>query len=925
MTQRYAVIDLETTGNSPKKGDRIIQFAAVIIEDDNIVDEYSTYIRPEQSISLFIEELTGIDNDMVEDAPVFEEVAGKIFSILEDSVFVAHNVLFDLSFLKEEMVRSGYEPFYGSAIDTVELAKILKPTSDGYKLNQLAREENLEHERPHRADSDAYVTALLLLEFKKKLKSLPVMTLKQLYKHSFSLKSEISEMIDECLNFKLAQPEKHNPDLETFRGLAFRKIDGESHAESEIPDYPMNEQEKMKLIAHAFPLFEKRNGQLNMMDNIYQSFQSSRHCIIEAGTGIGKSLGYLLPAAYFAKSRRKNIIVSTYTLQLQEQLLHKELPQLKKILPFPIHAVLLKGRGNYLSLAKFERSLRQKDDNYETALTKMQILVWLTETETGDRDELHLTSGGQLFWERLQSDEFTYQGLQLPWQKRDFYTRARAIAEKADIIITNHSFLMADLISKNSGVAGDGYLILDEAHHFEKAASRHLGRRLDYITVKTMLNRLGTYEQKQLFYKIEKMASKRRKTDLPLIKSFNAHISDFFYEFEQLFYFLARQAEKLTKNGSTDRLPIDSNENWKQASFLTERLIQNLNSVMLELENRINLVKNSENPAGKNSLFYLNDAEVLLKGIEDIKQTLHEFFIKRNEDSIYWLDYTKAGPHQGISLSSQPISGSKILWDDYFSRQQSVIMTSATLSVKQSFAFFKAQLGIEDKQILAVSYPSPFNYKEKVKILVPSAMPDVASCSKDEFAEAAAHSIIHAAKAAKGRMMVLFTSHDMLRNVYQKVKDSGSLQEFTLFAQGISGGSKMKLIRNFQTFDKALLFGTTSLWEGVDIPGESLSCLAIVRLPFSPPDEPVTAARCALLEKRGINAFSAYSLPQAILRFRQGFGRLIRTSTDRGILLILDKRVMTSRYGREFKQSLPPAEWLEVTQEEMIGTIENWI
>ncbi|CAH0298235.1 putative ATP-dependent helicase DinG homolog [Peribacillus frigoritolerans] len=337
------------------------------------------------------------------------------------------------------------------------------------------------------------------------------------------------------------------------------------------------------------------------------------------------------------------------------------------------------------------------------------------------------------------------------------------------------------------------------------------------------------------------------------------------------------------------------------------------------------LLLNNESPLGKNSLFHLNDIEVLLGHLQDTRDSLHEFFIKPHEENIYWLDYTNAAPQHGVTLTVQPIAGSKRLWDSYFGRQKSVVMTSATLVVKDSFKYFKEQLGLENEPMQTASFPSPFPYKKLVKVLVPNDLPDINCLSVEEFSETAANHIIAAAQAAKGRMMVLFTSHEMLRATYHSVKDCGVLDEFTLFAQGISGGSRMRLLRNFQNFEKAVLFGTTSLWEGVDIPGEDLSCLIIVRLPFSPPDEPVTAAKCQLLEKQGRNPFSEYSLPEALLRFRQGFGRLIRTPEDKGILVILDRRIITAKYGTEFQKAIPKVDWHQGTISEMAEMIEEWI
>ena len=925
MTQRYVVVDLETTGNSSKKGDRIIQFAAVVIENDQIVDEFSTYIHPEQEISLFIEELTGISNDTVRNAPVFHDVAEQIVRLLNGACFVAHNVLFDLSFLQEELTRCGFEQFYGSTLDTVELAKILKPTSDGYKLHQLAKEDHIEHLRPHQADSDAYATALLLLSFKKKLLSLPVMTLKQLLRLSFSLQSEVSELIEDCIEIKRSKPEEYVPHLITYRGFAFKRAEEMAESYDSEDVFPFDDTTKVKMLKMAFPEFEARDGQLKMMNITYDSFEKGKHAIIEAGTGIGKSLGYLFPAMFFAKHHKVPIVVSTYTIQLQDQLLQKEIPKLKEILPFSFRSVLLKGRSNYLSLAKFERALREKEDHYESALTKMQIIVWLTETETGDKDELNLSSGGQLVWNRLQSDGLTYPGLKKPWYHMDFYEKAKRTAAKADLIITNHAFLISDLMNKDAILPKQGYLIVDEAHHLERAASKQLGKRLDYVSVKTLINRLGTSEHKQLLYRVERLMV-NNNLDAESTNE-NMKLNDFTFEFDQLFYILATQTKKLANQMIPNRIAFKLYEHnlWVQAKLVAERLEDILEVLLSLLKEKMNVLKQNEAILGKNALFYLNDLEIILGEMKEIKDTIFEFFIQPKEEYIYWIDYVNAARQNGIVLYSQPIMGNKQTWNRYFGNQKSIIMTSATLSVKQSFQYFKTKLGIADEAIYSVSLPSPFHYEEQVKLLVPNDISDIHTQTVTDFSESAANYIIAAAQAAQGRTMVLFTSHEMLRTTYYAIKECGLLEDYTLFAQGISGGSKMRLLRNFQSFDKAVLFGTTSLWEGVDIPGEDLSCLIIARLPFSPPDEPITEARCKLIEKNGHNAFYTYSLPEALLRFRQGFGRLIRTSTDRGVLVVLDRRIITSNYGIEFQKSLPPVRWEEVSINEMATVIENWV
>lgn len=376
MSNKFVVVDLETNGNSPRKGDRIIQFAAVVIENGKIVEEYSSLLNPLQPISPFIEELTGITDEMVETAPIFDEVAEKIVSLLEEAYFVAHNVLFDLSFLNEELEQAGFKQFYGPILDTVELARILYPTADSYKLTDLAAQEGIVHSRPHQADSDAYVTAELLLLLLEKLNVLPQVTTKQLEFLSSSLKSDLDIYLQALIQEKQSKIEYIRDDWEIYRGLTIKRLPSNLIVDQRKDCSVSFDMEKMEQrMRDTFPFYQRRDGQLEMMKVVHQALSDNRHGLIEAGTGVGKSLGYLVPAAYFSIANKQQVIVSTFTTQLQEQLFHKDLPLLKSILPFPITYTLLKGRNHYISLDKFEVSLKEQEDNYDIILTKMQILI----------------------------------------------------------------------------------------------------------------------------------------------------------------------------------------------------------------------------------------------------------------------------------------------------------------------------------------------------------------------------------------------------------------------------------------------------------------------------------------------------------------------------------------------------------------------
>ncbi len=934
MINKFVVVDLETTGNIPKKGDKIIQFAAVVIENGKITEKFSSLINPQKPIPVFIEELTGISDAMVKDAPLFSEITTKVISLLDGAYFVAHNVLFDLSFLQEELIQAGSEGFYGSVLDTVEMARTLYPTADGYKLSDLAERENLNHNRPHQADSDALVTAELFLILLKRLMLLPYVTLKQLTHLSGGLKSDLQQLLEEMINTMDKKQEQLPAAFEIFKGIALLKspIESKINAPEKDMEYPASEEEKMKIIRNGFQFFEKRTGQFQMMDAVYQSFQKQRHTLIEAGTGVGKSLGYLLPIAYFSKQHRQPIIVSTHTIQLQEQLLKKEIPLLANILPFKISSVLLKGRDHYLSLEKFHQTLMDENDNYDTTLTKMQILVWLTETETGDKDELNLSSGGQLYWNKIKEEPpvFLQNG---EWQEKDFYLKAKSKAQAASIIITNHSLLLSDIKGEGSILPAHDYVVIDEGHHLEKVASQFFGYSLDYLSTRLLLGQFGLYEQKQLFYEMEGLLSSipAQGKKLPHTFEVNQLVVDLHYEMDEIFQLIALFAKtKLSnKKGYYNRLKVrfsqtDSGKEKNALVHSAERFAFLLKDLYNAISDRLNWIKSEKKLLTNIEEIKVEELSAFVNDLGQLRNAVISCFIKDSND-IKWIEMDTRSPQNVTTFLVQPANVAKQLKAKLFQAKKAVILTSATISVNQSFDYIMKEIGLDEEATMQVTIPSPFEYKNQVQLLIPEDLPEIKNVSLDEYVIAITEHIITIAEATKGRMLILFTAYDMLKKTYELIRESGFLNEYVIIAQGITSGSRTRLTRNFQRYDKALLLGTSSFWEGVDIPGEDLSCLIIVRLPFSPPDEPLTEAKCQMIAKQGGNAFSEYSLPEAILRFKQGFGRLIRTETDRGIMIVFDRRIVTTKYGKAFLKSIPPVPVKKGTMAELVEFIQNWL
>lgn len=932
MANKYVVVDLETTGNSPKKGDKIIQFAAVIIEDGKITEEYSSLINPQQPIPAFIEELTGLNDEMVKGAPLFSEIAEKAANLLDGAYFVAHNVLFDLSFLQEELIASGHEGFYGHVLDTVELARILFPTSDSYKLSDLALQEGFAHDRPHQADSDAYVTAELFLTFLNRLENLPLKTLERLSKLSGGLKSDIHILLEDIILSKEQYVEELDQELEVYRGLALRKRNSqEENTEPIVISYPYSDGDKEQLLKNIFAFYEKREGQFRMMDSVYESLLSEQHALIEAGTGVGKSLAYLIPGALFAKQAKKPIVISTFTTQLQQQLMVKDIPLLKKMFPFQIKACLLKGRSHYLNLAKFERSLSEEDDNYDTTLTKMQILIWLIETETGDFDELNLSSGGQLYWNKVNNAHTEFMHSK-HWLAYDFYHKAKQEALQADVIVTNHSLLLSDLTSEGNILPDYEVAVIDEGHHFEKTSGKYFGLTVDYLSIRLQLGQLGLYEQKQLFYRLENLLNARLK-QVATVDTFelNRLIAELFYGMDEFFKIVAIFArKKLQKNQpgfNKFSLRLSRNEAGKEWSSLVteaERFSFMLKDIIENLNVRLTLLKTAQASLTKDEKAFLEEIKAIVDDLTETRQSLRDIFLDPIENYVRWIELDLRSLQNSTTIYAHPVNVAQFLHKHFFNVKKSIVVTSATLTVKNSFQYTMKELGLEPNRCIQKVIPSPFHYENQVQLVIPDDLPEINTVSIDEYVAAISEHIISIAEATKGRMLILFTSHDMLKRTYDLMRESGFLSDFAIMAQGITSGSRTRLTRNFQRFDKAILLGTSSFWEGIDIPGEDLSCLIIVRLPFSPPDEPITEAKCEQIKQQGGNPFSDYSLPEAVIRFKQGFGRLIRTNSDRGIIIVFDRRIVTAKYGKTFLQSIPGIPVKKMGIDEMVQSIKKW-
>jgi ATP-dependent DNA helicase DinG len=919
---RYVVVDLETTGNAAKHGaDKITQIAAVVIEDGEVHEIFSTFLNPEKPIPPFITELTGIHDEMVQHAPLFRDIAPMIVELLENSYFVAHNVHFDWNFLQEELKLAGYAPLSCPVIDTVELARILLPTADSYKLSDLARMFGLNHENPHRADSDAMVTADLFFKLCEKLDELPLVTLQSLYELSKGLKSDIGELLSHYI-LKQAEYDENSKHYDIYRNIALRKSNyAVQIREEESPSFSAFAHVMEAYLKQEMPGYEKRDGQSIMMQEVYNALQDARFSLIEAGTGTGKTLGYLIPALFHAREKESPVVVSTQTVQLQQQILEKEIPLLKRVLPFSFETALIKGRKHYICLHKFEHALSEEDTNYDNILTKAQILVWLLQTETGDVDELNLPSGGKLLWERICSDA---NSPAKQWSTRCFYQRAKHRVYFADLIITNHAMLFHDLTHEESLLSSYEYVVLDEAHHIEEVSSHALGEQFSCMQFQLLLSRFGTLETDDVLTQLYKTMDYYQCASFKAFKKINHALKDIKFESDELFRMLRSFLFDRNKQEESVRLVYrydvrkERGKLWRAISEAADRLSHSLVGVLKLFAEQEQIIEErmSEEIIAK-------EFSNLVQALEQYRHSLVSLLLHEHQDGVTWMETEAKGTLHSTVIYKQPIDVSEILADKLFAKRKSVVLTSATLTVNGTFDYMIQSLGLSDFHPAVMSVPSPFPYKQQVQMMVPTDVPNIKHVSQEEYVQAISMQIAAIAKATKGRMLVLFTSYEMLRQTYIKVKEDEELQEFALLAQGVNSGSRMRMTKHFQQFEKAVLFGTSSFWEGIDIPGEALSCLVMVRLPFAPPDQPIMAAKSAKLKEQGGNAFMELSLPHAIIRFKQGFGRLIRTKEDQGLFFVLDRRITTTFYGKRFISSIPEIPIYEKTIEELLRMLKS--
>ena len=622
--------------------------------------------------------------------------------------------------------------------------------------------------------------------------------------------------------------------------------------------------------------FEFRPQQQEMAVAVARALEEDRHLVVEAGTGVGKSLAYLVPAILFALEQHKKAIVSTHTINLQEQLLYKDIPILKKILPVEFDAALMKGRQNYLCPRRLERAQQQANELFtgpeQNELTR--LAEWASTTRDGSLSDLSVEPNPKV-WTQVCSEAHLCTQKTCGQNSRCFYQQARKRLLAADLIVMNHTLLfilLGDPEQQEERESGflfpNDFIIFDEAHTIEQVASRQIGIGVSQYGLRSTIQRLYNARTRKGLFTVMRDATG------------------------------VRLAGELVDDADKFFAAVDSKSDFRKGREFRVRepdfVLDTITGGLTALQTRIaDVVKRADDE------FLKAELQEFGRRIRDARDGIAIFLEQSAPEHVYWVERT-GKTAQFLSLNAAPVDLAPALRRMIFRDNCCCVMTSATLSVgRTDLAYFRTRIGVNDAE--PVQLGSPFNFQKQMKIFIVQKMPDPRDAGYQKELE---HWIAHFVEQTDGRAFVLFTSYRDLQQLAAQMQKSFVAKKMSLLVQG-GGAPRGKLLEQFKTTARSVLFGTDSFWGGVDVPGEALSNVIITRLPFAVPDHPLIEAKLELVEERGGDAFTEYSLPEAILKLRQGVGRLIRTKSDRGIIVILDNRIVTKPYGRAFMQALP--------------------
>jgi ATP-dependent DNA helicase DinG len=665
-------------------------------------------------------------------------------------------------------------------------------------------------------------------------------------------------------------------------------------------------------LAASMEGYETRVSQARMLVSVVECLNDDRVGAFEAGTGVGKSLAYLIPAMAWVGLNAERVIVSTGTINLQQQLVEHDIPLVRRLLESGVRAELVKGRQNYLCHARLDEALEEAtffDDN----LDELNALkAWAASTPTGSRSELPFQPGEQT-WSEVCSEADTCRGSACPSRGGCFFLRARRAAAAAQLLVVNHHLLFADLSLRLSGIGYDTAavlppaqrLILDEAHNIEAAATSYFSTSFSRASLGRAIRRLHRVRKGRAAGLIHRLPGMD-------VASLVAAIADL----EERAEAANVQAAAAVANGGTYHLAGRDETAGRLVLTPLEDLGRTVSELAAMLEGALATADPEDTTAQECRAVVRR-----LRSAGDVAAAFQRF--EEQPQTVFWLEATRSrGPDPTVRFTTSPLDVGPLMREAVYQPYPTVVFTSATLTVGSEFGFWSSRVGLDDdgsRRYVFGIHPSPFDYRKNVLLGVPKDLPAPTDAA---YTAAASELIVRAVEMSEGGALILFTSRAALDDVYQRTRERISARGIPVMRQG--DDDRFRLLARFRESGSSVLYATASFWEGIDAPGDALRLLIVCRLPFRVPTDPVVKARVASLEAEGRNAFAEYSLPDAVVRLRQGFGRLIRTATDRGVVLILDSRIVTKPYGATFLESLPETNLCITSSDGIVDNLERF-
>lgn len=939
--------------------DEIIEIAAIKFRHDRVLDRWESLVRPRGPIPFNITSLTGIGAKDVRRAPVMAAVLPRLREFVRHYPIVGQSPEFDMQMLGAAGLR-----FQNPLYDTFQLATILIPDLPAYNLATIAARLGVSVPQQHRAMADVETTMAVFLGLQDLLLAHDPETLERLAEFARAANSPLARLFDEARREVAGELDGGLGSIaeqliaKTGAGHGGPEVmflfqrDRPARLEATGSEAPLDPERLRQwaapdgALAQNFPGYESRPQQLEMMTSVMEALNEGGQYLIEAGTGTGKSLAYLLPSILHAVERGEPVVISTNTIALQDQLFRKDLPDLRRALQgmartepelakaAKFEAALLKGRSNYLCLRRWFMAQREPATSAEQASLYAKVLTWVQQTETGDRAELHLSPDEQSHWMALAEEEGACVPGRCIFHRRNqcFLFRARHKAESAHVIVVNHALLFSDMLASNTVLPPYRHLIVDEAHNLEEEATVQFGfsvsrnRMLDFVSRCISLDEATSYGgvlgtlwrlvstatapaavelARELQPRLDELVRVERSARDGIERLF-LDLSDFVERYQDGQRGGYDRRLRLTDGVRHDSGWIDVEVAWEDVARSLRQLLETLSWAAREWDG----LSDQDLPGWDD---VATELEVLLRTGHELTERALAAISEPSGDMIYWLSRSSASGD--VAIQAAPLHVGAALQEHLFGRCRTVVLTSATMTTDGTFDYIGDRLGTEMAHELQV--PSPFDYEASTMLYLADDVPEP---GQPGYQREVQEALIDLCRATRGRAMVLFTSHSALQSTYRAIKRPLEAEGILVLGQRLDG-SPRQLVERLKNHPATVLLGTNSFWEGVDISGDALSLLVICKLPFSVPSDPIFAARSELFD----DPFHEYAIPQAVLRFKQGFGRLIRSSTDSGVCVVLDRRVVSRRYGPSFVRSLPDCTVVVGSTSDLAARASQWL